>query len=335
MAVMIAALAAAPPAEAAIYFERGGSVYVARDDGSKPRELGIKVPWTPTGRAVSPDGRYLLFDDLRRGKLWLKLLRIRDRRVVARRLGQCREPAWSPGSTRVACLAGRASSRITELIVRSVPSLRLRTVAPKRLDGYDFVFSPDGSQLAWSVVRSIFRAPAQGGPETFVFRGPSETRIGAWGPPGIALTFVVGATVEVFLVQPDGSGLRRVTRSPDLSAWYVRAFSRDGSRLLVNYNEARDVPPPPPKEPHTEEPPADSPPPGARAAQDDLVELRGLDPATGAAKTLFRGQTTPDSLLSRDGRRVLATADDVVHLISYDTGKARRIARGRHIGWTQ
>ena len=107
------------------------------------------------------------------------------------------------------------------------------------------VFSPDGTNVAFTIGdRAVATVSASGGRVTVVTRPPvrSADMRPIWSPDGIWLAFARRPTFgasDVYLVRPDGTGLRRVTTTPIPPRGEPRtgsvplAWSPRGFRLLA------------------------------------------------------------------------------------------------------
>jgi dipeptidyl aminopeptidase/acylaminoacyl peptidase len=104
-------------------------------------------------------------------------------------------------------------------------------------------FSSDSLQLAMicdlSGVPQIWRAPAGGGWPTRVTDGSNEVTSVYWSPAQDWLAFSEapngGLNEQTYVVRPDGSGLRRVTKSDKADNW-LNGWSPDGKHLLIESN---------------------------------------------------------------------------------------------------
>ena len=296
------ALAGAAPAGATlVYVKKSGSaspvVYVAGDDGSGRRRVAVgRAP------AVSPDGKWIAW--VGRGDNLDQLMVQRaagGATLVVLRSRQLDELHFSPDSTMVGA-------------VLSARRLRLYAIASDSIVpvGSGFIrgwtFSPDSKSVAWG------RAAAAG-EETP--SDVSEVPIGApsqarrltrtkdalnpvWGAQGLVFDRQRSRrndapVYNLWGVQPDGGGLRRITRLkiPSLASGLVPLdLSADGGRLLAAFT-----------------------------GQDSLVGFI-VDPQTGATRALSKDfeQGLVGYDLSADGTTILgqtggpdpAAAHDVV-----------------------
>ena len=364
LACLGAALALAPGASGDVFLLKedssarfGQRLYRAADDGSRARPLrlpGVVRGEVPT--SISPGGKLALFSSGGRKAV----VRIRDRRVLARRSGpRCGgQLRWSADSRRFAC-AGLESTR---LHVFEAASLRAATLSDSRILG--FAFNPAGTEIAWGEGSELLAASASGGHRRTVATVPDSRKafaLGDWGPTDLALTYgdanhwrdsgTTRSPADVWLMRPDGSELRQLTRLPsgpceNASIFDDLQWSRDGRRLLAGRGYLRvrsgDQQPEPPEDPPEEEPQPEEEPLARASITCDTKEgtefaggIYAIDPASGEYRFLAPRDSL-EPLLARDGRHFLTTNEQTVSVVSVDTGRARRIARRTsHIGWTR
>jgi len=154
---------------------------------------------------------------------------------------ECLGVVWAPDSTKLACSEGGTPNR---LVVVTASSGATVTIATGSFDGASF--SPDSAKLVY-VQRSAGSDVRAAGTMRVVdlathsvttLRGAAARPV--WGPTAIAFSTVVSRphydVLNVALIQPDGSGFRRLTNlRPRLTrfAIYAVAWSADGTRLLA------------------------------------------------------------------------------------------------------
>lgn len=294
-------------------------VWIAHVDGTRKRRLA-------RGRepAISPDGRWVAFHGGR-----CDLGYCPDLMLVAVSGGQPRllmrgaeESTWSPDSTRLA-----AAQRLTALrrALVSIDVVTGKTATLARGAIYGWSFSPTGDAIAyaradpdpWGLFREdvdIYVSDPDGGSKRRLSRD-GDSAYPVWGPRDIAFARIVprggwGAH-EIWLVHPDGSQARRLTKTPakllgqGIVGLVPVAWSASGDALLSGlHNEFGAVP-------------------------------YGVDPKSGGVHAIgdYGYHAWPDGL-SRDGRFALVSDGGVevteqtrVEIVPFTGGPGRVIAR--------
>jgi Tol biopolymer transport system component len=94
--------------------------------------------------------------------------------------------------------------------------------------------SPDGQRIVFDLLGDLYTIPIAGGQATRVTQGMSWDGMPRWSPDGRSIAFVSDrdGTDNLWVVAPDGSGLRKLTSEVDhtLSS---PAWSPDGNYLVV------------------------------------------------------------------------------------------------------
>ncbi len=294
---------ASGPETVGLAFERSPdglrwSVWVARADGSQQRRLAMLA----LDPLLSRDGRSVLYRKCRRGPLKpcdeLRLARVAGGgRVLARSEGRSYiEAAWAPDSRQAVVDTGKSLLLLdTETGDRTVLD---------RGAFYGLSFSPTGDELAY--VKGTGSDPGVDELDLYVvaladgqirrLTTHGQALFPLWGPPGIVYRryeqrgiFYAG---DLFLIQPDGSGERRLTRRARSFIGGVQplSFSADG-RLLGGCWQGEFA----------------CPPVVVAVASGEIRDLRVPDRF---------GTETYGRALSRDGRRFLVEAgsfDDYHH----------------------
>jgi Tol biopolymer transport system component len=217
---MAGAQASAPE----LAFARGGTVYVARTDGTGVRPLtrGSAVDW-------SPDGRRIVF--ARRDVIYVSAADGTGERRLARGFG----PRWSPDGRWIAFTA-REGVFFSVQLMRPDGSRRHRLIR-----GASPAWSPNGRLIAFSSDRETPENP-----EIYVVRPDgsglkrlTHTAGGVevlgddgfpdWSPDGKRIVFTSNRTGEgdLWTMRADGSGERRLAGLPRRDDFSPR-FSPDG-----------------------------------------------------------------------------------------------------------
>lgn len=323
-------------AQATLVFQRGAIpswVWVAEDDGTGQRLLAAGHD-----PRISPDGATVAF-----GSPYTR--RVQRLLVIPAAGGEPRALlrnwsagaffgvfAWSPDSTTIATTVGPEIGRQT-LVLVDVATGATRRIATGYF--YGAGFSPDGTQLVYGRKTSdrlwgrsdVWVVPVAGGePRRLTTHGHALYPV--WGPTQIAYTrwsrptgrhrHDDGPKYHLWLMAPDGSGQRRLTRGriPWLLTGLVPvAWSADGTRLLAQFG-----------------------------GQDTSYPV-AVDPATGAQRRI--GPRRADAIgvagLSSDGTTVLAydglfdePRRSNVIAIPYDGTRATVLARRAALpAWTR
>ena len=130
-------------------------------------------------------------------------------------------------------------------------------LSPPRLSIIDLGFfdrvgvdwSPDGSRVAFAALKSggrfttaLFLVNADG----TGLRQITPSGVGAlsaqWSPNGALIAFTSGCCgfPQAWVVYPDGSGLRRVTRPVDGAIFWTPVWSPDSTKLLIDRQDRRN-----------------------------------------------------------------------------------------------
>ena len=140
-----------------------------------------------------------------------------DRAAKPHRLGRGTHPVWSPLGTRIAFL-GVAESGLGLFTSRPDGSVRRRLTRPGGISGVP-IWSPDGTRLAFSYRRGalwqfVVLAAAGGKPRPLTTEPASRITPMRWAAGMITYARVLVAdTTDIWTAHPDGSGLRRLTKS--------------------------------------------------------------------------------------------------------------------------
>jgi len=168
--------------------------------------------------------------------------------------GASSSPAWSPDGTRIAFARetpGTPSGK-AEIYVMDPDGTHVTKLTDDPLRKYTPAWSPDGSRIA-------FMGYSQGPPPSptriYVMNadgsamrtiGPDNSAWPSWSPDGTKIAFVNEDNGSLYVINSDGSGLRRVVATADLPGgsrfppnFTSRpAWSPDGTKLLFAAGDA-------------------------------------------------------------------------------------------------
>jgi Tol biopolymer transport system component len=214
---------------------RAWELWTTRADGKRPTRV------TSSGRFIgsptwSSDGRSIFFtinaDTTRFGATCGSIFRVgrderRVRRVTRSRGHSHHDPSVSPDGRRIAfsdwngCEGGTTTSA-----VHVVDMSGRRTRDLSRLPGNKYYPSQEYAEPAWSPDGSRIALVTYPGPAVAKRNGTGLRRIGpsrlvaadpVWSPDGRWIAFVAlidnVSDHDVYVIHPDGSGLRRLTRT--------------------------------------------------------------------------------------------------------------------------
>jgi TolB protein len=157
------------------------------------------------------------------------------------------DPTWSSDGSQIAYRHQTGDDRTTDIYVIRIDGSDARNLT-KNEDVADWgpSWSPDGREIAWNSDRATpgtFRGflMRPDGSHVEPLGADAWVEYAAWSPDGTELAFM-GQTpegtdnYEIYVVNADGSGLRRLTNSPGPDGW--PAWSPDGERIL--FSSVRD-----------------------------------------------------------------------------------------------
>ncbi len=301
------------------------AVFAANDNGGGAFKVG-----PGTNPRVSPDGDAIAY--AREGSGGKRELRLAaaegggSARVLTN-LQNSFYLTFSPDSKLLAAVRGPEIGKGKLVLIDVVSGTVLRTVAGGYFSGISF--SPDGTELAYSVAQSegfpqrsdVFTATVAAGKPVQITKGGNSLDP-LWGPAGkIVFAKQLGAKNrkygpknELFLMNPDGTAQKRLTNTkvdPLVLGLYPTAWSASGNQLLTEFE-----------------------------GQDTSYAVT-VNPKTGAQKPLDKmgdgERGFVGTAISRDGTTVLGFTggfepgpDHAVATISYGGGKVKTLVKGAY-----
>lgn len=248
----VAAVLALPAAaNAALSYTKGlqkPRVYVAEDNGSGARSIGV-------GRNshVSPNGEWIAYErETKNGFAELRLYQV-DIHKSERLLNPWAESfvfAWSPDSTMVAALTGGLNGPKTLLLINAKTMQRTK-LARGYFNGVSF--SPESDEVVYGVSKSesyplksdIFRQKIDGTGKVSLSHDKSSA-YPLWGPKG-QIVFVrqlgaksrkYGPANQLFVMNPEGQRISQVshTKVNQLAQGLIPLdWSENGARILAEF----------------------------------------------------------------------------------------------------
>lgn len=228
-----------------------------RDILTIPAGGGAAVPvtndpfldWSPMW---SPDGLYLFFSSNRGGAL--NLWRVRIDEMTGQVLAPP-EPVTTPSANAGVMSVSADGLRLAYLHQTFALNLaRLEFDAPRGTIGErpepvtrgthylrGPAISPDGKWLAYSQDEALMVVRVDGTGQRALTDGSFNDRAPRWSPDASTLVFYSNrsASMQLWLLDPDGSGLRQLTNQPDTEGLYYPIWSPDGRHVWSSSIEGK------------------------------------------------------------------------------------------------
>jgi Tol biopolymer transport system component len=146
------------------------------------------------------------------------------------------EPAWSPDGSQIAFVSRRDGP--AHLYVMRADGTDTRRLTNTGRDDHHPSWSPDGRRIVFARDGMLEVMPAGGGEARRIGDAPGNAQEPAWSPDGKLIAYDYrnpGTPIrEIYVVRPDGTGVRRLTSLGNVSA--APAWSRDGRRIAFESN---------------------------------------------------------------------------------------------------
>jgi TolB protein len=150
------------------------------------------------------------------------------------------DPVWSPDGSHIAFDVGDPSPRLCVMDPSGAHRRCLTRPDAKILIDWPLLWSPDGSRLAFSGAgtqgrRDVYVIALNGNHPVDLTGDSGAEGAPAWSPDGRQLAFWSDREGggDLYVVDQDGGGLRRLTTSSRLSGITTLAWSPDGTQLIV------------------------------------------------------------------------------------------------------
>jgi len=248
----IAAAPATGPWRIALTTDRQGDsdIYAMDADGTHVRKL-TRTPGYDGFGPFSPDGRKLLFYR-NQGGVWVMNANGSGKRDLTPGPAHNSPGGWSQDGRRIVFSSNRDGNG--EIYVMNADGSRQRKLAPSPSSNEDTpVWSPNGATIAFVTDRDgnpeVYAMDADGGNARNLTRGPRNDggvpggRGLLWSPDSRRIVFASTRDThdednpELYVVNADGSGLRRLTRLPGLEI--PLSWSPDGRRIAVSRSPSK------------------------------------------------------------------------------------------------
>lgn len=211
------------------------SLFVVNSDGTGVRRLArCGACATSQNLSWSPDSRRIVFAG--GGPASSNLIIVNAATGAERRLpASGANPVWSPAGTRIA-FVDRDGLFSIKPDGSGIAQLALLD-SPANPD-----WSPDGAMITFDAGDGIYGVDAEGSHLRLLFSGPPDGGPGypSWSPDGNRILFLDtprvanGFAAEVWTMKPDGSGRRRLYRSPGGDGlWSPPIWSPNGKAIAV------------------------------------------------------------------------------------------------------
>ena len=212
--------------------------YIMNADGSGLREE-ISPPGLSSGN-WSPDGTKLFFRKGSEMDVYLANADGSDERKMAFRPGNS---AWSPDSKRLVFQMTARDSSVpnnSDIFIYTIETDTIEPIVVSPFFDSDPNFSPDGRSIVYASDIDgnfeIYTKVLATGEVRRLTNNPAHESFPSYSPDGTQILFNSDREKEnndVYLMNADGNGVRKITDSPGWDAAPLNSWSRDGTQLLI------------------------------------------------------------------------------------------------------
>lgn len=219
-------------------------IYSVLPDGSQLTQLTRNAGMN-SGAVLSPDGERIALNSDRSGnmEIWIMGHDGSDPMQLTHSLGRCSGATWSPGGDYIAFHSGRDGGGIFEI---GADGSGIRRISPRGLPASSPSWSPDGTQIAFTVDRNhhseIWVMGSDGSNPVQL----TDTPVGGnqhpqWSPDGGWVLFnswrnEEESSSDIWIIAADGTDERRLSSNAAMEE-YPR-WSPDGGSILFTVGNA-------------------------------------------------------------------------------------------------
>lgn len=223
-----------------------GQIYAVNPDGTALAQLThVTKGQTAENPAWSPDGRHIAFDSNMSGafRLWIMDANGGHLRMVAGDRPNVADvlPSYTPDGRRLVFSRCIMQDHCAIYSIR-VDGTHLRALTRLRaISDIQASVSPDGRQIAFTrfgargIAGQVYVMRADGSDAHPVTPPVLEGNAPHWSPTGKLITFTSNCCrpgSNIYVMHPDGTGIRRLTHTPFPHNSFLSVFAPQGDRLV-------------------------------------------------------------------------------------------------------